>query len=267
MIETERNKNNKAEGEWVVWLLILAPLAIMLGKLPAMPTSDLFNSAFSLASVPRHMQAHLEDIIFVPLGALVVTFVRLTLGLRVFGVFRPILIAIAFKIIGITIGLIFLTCVLVVISFAVRPILKARRMPYFARVSVLLSSVVILMIILILAGLWSGSGWPVLIAFFSILPVSRHTACPYSGELREGAQRCGAGDSGPAMRDDCHSRGGNYATGESYRWLAPAVALSGGTGAPNRLYRAGRRTPQLPSVREAVDQSGEILTKLRSWED
>src|SRR5215470_11288477 len=96
---------------------------------------------------------------------------------------------------------------------------------------------------------------------------SRRIALPDNGELREGAQRYGAGDRGPAMRDDCHSRCDNYATGESYRWLAPAVAISGGTGGPNRLYRAGRRTPQLASVREAVDQSGEVLTTLRSWED
>jgi len=171
MIETKRKEKNKAEGEWMIWLLFLVPLAIMLGKLPAMPTSELFNSAFSLASVPHHMQAHLEYIIFVPLGALVVTFFRLTLGLRVFGVFRPILIAIAFKMIGITIGLIFLTCVLVVIAFAVRPILKARQMPYFARVSVLLSSVVILMIIPILAGLWLSSGSLVRIAYFPVIPL------------------------------------------------------------------------------------------------
>ena len=169
MIETEQEKKNRAEGEWMIWPLFIAPLVIMLGKLPAMPTSELFNSAFSLASVPRQMQAHLEYVIFVPLGALVVTFFRLTLGLRVFGVFRPILIAIAFKMIGITISLIFLTCVLVVIAFAVRPILEARRMPYFARVSVLLSSVVILMIIPILAGLWLSSGSLVRIAYFPVV--------------------------------------------------------------------------------------------------
>jgi len=169
MIETMRKEKSRGEGEWVIWLLFLVPLVIILGKLPAMPTSELFNSAFSLASVPRHMHAHLEYIIFVPLGALVVTFFRLTLGLRVFGVFRPILIAIAFKMIGITIGLIFLTCVLVVIAFTVRPILKARRMPYFARVSVLLSSVVILMIIPILAGLWLNLGPLVRIAYFPVV--------------------------------------------------------------------------------------------------
>lgn len=194
MIETERKKKNKAEGEWMIWLLFLAPLVIMLGKLPAMPTSELFNSAFSLASVPHHMQAHLEDIIFVPLGALVVTFFRLTLGLRVFGVFRPILIAIAFKMIGITIGLIFLTCVLVVIAFAVRPILKARRMPYFARVSVLLSSVAIMMIIPILAGLWLSSGSLVRIAYFPVVSLCLITesfakALQESG-LEIAVQRC-----------------------------------------------------------------------------
>src|SRR5262245_17165431 len=194
MIETERKKKKKAKGEWIIWLLFLAPLAIMLGKLPVMPTSELFNSAFSLAAVPRHMQAHLEDIIFVPLGALVVTFFRLTLGLRVFGVFRPILIAIAFKMIGIPIGLIFLTCVLVVIAFAVRPILKARRMPYFARVSVLLSSVAILMIIPILAGLWLSSGSLVRIAYFPVVSLCLITesfakALKASG-LEMAVQRC-----------------------------------------------------------------------------
>jgi hypothetical protein len=167
MKQTKRKK--KAEGHWTLWLLFLIPLVLILGKLPGMPTSDLFNSAFSLASVPQHMHTHLEYIIFVPLGALVVTFFRLTLGLRVFGIFRPILIAIAFKMIGITIGLIFLTCVLVVIGFTVRPILKARRMPYFARISVLLSSVVMLMIIPILAGLWLDSGSLVKVAYFPVV--------------------------------------------------------------------------------------------------
>src|SRR5262245_66562028 len=104
MIETEPNKKNEAEGEWVIWLLFIAPLVIMLGKLPAMPTSELFNSAFSLASVPHHMQAHLEDIILVPSGALAVTFFRLTLVLRAFGVCSPLRSDMAFKLFVLLIG-------------------------------------------------------------------------------------------------------------------------------------------------------------------
>jgi len=80
-------------------------------------------------------------------------FFRLVLGIRLLGPFRSILIAVAFQITGILPGLLFLAMVIGIVV-AVRPLIKAIRMPYFARVSVILSAVASIMIIALLSSAW-----------------------------------------------------------------------------------------------------------------
>jgi hypothetical protein len=99
------------------------------------------------------MNTRLQYVLFVPLGAVLVVFCRLTLGIRILGPFRSILIAVAFQITGIVLGLIFLTIVIAVIV-VVRPLLKAIRLPYYARVSVIMSAVCAIMTFTILMGTW-----------------------------------------------------------------------------------------------------------------
>ena len=91
---------------------------------------------------------------FFRLVPLLVVFVRLTLGLRVLGPFRPVLIAIAFRIAGIPFGVAFL-CLTIGILVGIRPLVKSLAMPYFARVSVMLSAVSAIIVAALLASDWT----------------------------------------------------------------------------------------------------------------
>ena len=116
------------------------PALILVVRYPGLPSSEFLEHHLSLATLPVRVQRRIGDVLFFPLGALLVVFVRLTLGLRVLGPFRPVLIAIAFRIAGIAFGVAFL-CLTIGILVGIRPQVKSLAMPYFARVSVMLSAV------------------------------------------------------------------------------------------------------------------------------
>jgi len=137
---------------WLFLLLLILPMAILIGKLPMLPTSAFFTKWFSLADAPKHMRTHVEYVIFVPLSALVVSFFRLTLGLPVLSLFRPILVAIAFRAMGIPAGLAFLALVVGVVLL-IRPLLRGAH--YYSRVPIQLSIVAMFLLVpLILVRLW-----------------------------------------------------------------------------------------------------------------
>jgi hypothetical protein len=138
----------------------------MAARLPIFSASAPLANLFSLAALPKHLHRHVEYIIFVPLSALVVAFFRLTLGIRVLGLFRPILIAIAFRIIGIPLGVAFLLIVLVFIAL-LRPML--RNAPYYARVPVTLSLVATFLLIPLIVGKWWQAAWFNHLAYFPII--------------------------------------------------------------------------------------------------
>src|SRR5215475_579910 len=85
-------------------ILLLVPCLVIIAKLPASPFSAQANEIFSVADGPARMQGHMEYVLYVPLSAIVVSLFRLTLGLPVLSLFRPILTAVAFRIIGIPWG-------------------------------------------------------------------------------------------------------------------------------------------------------------------
>jgi len=136
-------------------VLFIVPLAIMLGKWSAMPTSEFLTQWCSLATLPENVQQGARHILFVPLGAVLIVLCRLTLGIRVLGPFRSILLAVAFQVTGVVWGLVFLTAIMAIVV-AARPLLRFFRMPYFGRVSSILSVVAAVMVLGLLAGAWVG---------------------------------------------------------------------------------------------------------------
>jgi hypothetical protein len=134
-------------------LLFIVPLAITVGKCSALPTSGFLTEWFSLDSLPAGVRQSAGHILFVPLGAVLVVFCRLTLGIRVLGPFRSILLAVAFQVTGVFLGLAFLAVIMAII-LAVRPLLRFFRMPYFGRVSSILSVVAAAMVLGLLASAW-----------------------------------------------------------------------------------------------------------------
>ena len=137
----DKNKNNApAKRRWSVALLFLIPALLMIGKLSALPTSSFLWQWCSFAHLQSLAAHRLQYVLFVPIGAVVVVFFRQTLGFRLLGPFRSILIAVAFQITGILAGLVFLVMIIGVIV-AIRPGLKKLRLRYFARISIMLSAV------------------------------------------------------------------------------------------------------------------------------
>ena len=135
--------------KWGLALLILMPLLLVALKWDTMPTAEPLQRYVSLVGLPEQTHDRLIYVLFVPLGAILIVLCRLTLGIRVLGPFRSILLAVAFQFTGILTGLLFLAIVIGAVV-AVRPLLKTMRLPYFGRVSVLLSLISVIIIATIL---------------------------------------------------------------------------------------------------------------------
>ena len=152
--KTRKKKVLTAGQVGVMALLFLVPLAIMVGKWSALPTAEFLMRWCSLTFLPdEKAMAGAGHILFVPLGAVLVVFWRLTLGIRVLGPFRSILLAVAFQFTGIGWGLVFLVVIMAII-LAIRPLVRFLRMPYFGRVSTILSVVAAAMVLGLLASAW-----------------------------------------------------------------------------------------------------------------
>lgn len=165
------NKSTVKKKPHVVWLLLLlfgVPLLLVLAKMPGLPTADFLQQYDSLLHLPARLQSKVSHILFVPLGAMLVVFFRLTLGIRVLGPFRSVLLAVAFQATGILLGLLFLVTT-VAIVVAVRPPIKTLRLPYFGRITVMLSTVAVLMVLGVLAGDWLQLNLLRNIAYFPIV--------------------------------------------------------------------------------------------------
>jgi len=161
-------RNLSGKQKLVLGLLFIVPLLVVVGKWSVLPTSDFFLHVFSLADIPENMQNRVAYILFVPFGATLVVFFRLVLGIRLLGPFRSILIAVAFQITGVLFGLIFLVAVISIVVI-IRPFVKAIRLPYFARVSVILSAVASVMIIALLSSAWWDIEWLSRVVYFPIV--------------------------------------------------------------------------------------------------
>lgn len=158
--------DDAARTDWLLMALLALPLGLAVAKLPILPSAAFVGSFFSLADLPVQVQTMVENVLLVPLGALVVVVFRLTFGLRPLGLFRPILVAMAFQIVGIPISLAFLLFALLVIVL-LRPLLKTDHR--YARVAVLLSLAAALLLAPLMAGKWWNIAWLRDIAFFPVI--------------------------------------------------------------------------------------------------
>jgi hypothetical protein len=166
------NAHHRIPGEWLsaslVALFVAVPLAIAAIKLFNLPLGDVLARTISLENLPAEVTAQLRLVLLVPVGAVVVVLFRLTLGLRVLGPFRPILIAIALQLTGLGAGLVFLILVMATIAI-IRPLVRGAGLPYFARVAVLVSTVAVFVITTVLASHSLQMDQLLRVAFFPIV--------------------------------------------------------------------------------------------------
>jgi uncharacterized protein with transglutaminase domain len=139
-------------------LLFAVPLLLILAKQPWSPLAGLALRRFSLLDLPPEVKHSVGHVVLLPLGAVVVVFVRVTLGIRVFGPFRSVLLAAAFQVTGIPIGLLFLAVVVASIV-ALRGFLTQMGLSYYGRVSAMLTAVGALVAATLLASAWLNIGY------------------------------------------------------------------------------------------------------------
>lgn len=167
--DTPRPRRSLHEGQWqaLYWLMVV-PFALMVAKWPGLPSSAFLMQRESLLQLPPALQGTVDSLLFVPIGALVVVVFRLTLGIRVLGPFRSILLALAFVGTGVWVGLLF-TLATVAVMVLIRPLIRAFGVPYFGRVSVMLSGVALVMVAGTFAGSLLGSAQLIGVARFPVV--------------------------------------------------------------------------------------------------
>ncbi len=169
----------------LLFLLALAALVLALKLVPS-PLAEPVRHFVALRQAHGPLSSHLSHVLLVPLGALFAVFFRLTLGVRVLGPFRSVLLAIAFRMTGLAVGLTFVTVVLATIV-AVRPLLARMKLPQYARLSSVLSTVALVIVLTVLVG--RAFGWHALTraGYFPIVVLSLTAEGFASALRREGA--------------------------------------------------------------------------------
>ncbi|MCX5688971.1 MAG: hypothetical protein NTV94_04155 [Planctomycetota bacterium] len=142
-------------GWGIVAALLAVPLAMMAWRLTSLPGAAELDRWISFSALPHEMRHRTLHLLFAPLGALLVVFVRLTLGIRILGPFRSVLLALAFQVTGVVVGLGFFAMVLCAVV-VLRPHIKKLRMPYFGKSTALLATVAVLIVATVLVGLALG---------------------------------------------------------------------------------------------------------------
>jgi hypothetical protein len=113
--------------------------------------SDRFLDRWSLFRLPPEFQNTFRILILVPLGALIVCLLRNVIGLPTFGIFMPVLMALAFRNTGLLPGLGIFAAVLL-IGYIVRRFMDRLRLLLVPRLSVILTLVIGCFVIFAMAG-------------------------------------------------------------------------------------------------------------------
>jgi D-alanine-D-alanine ligase len=182
----------------IVGLLPLASVALRILALPGIlgpGTSGTLlpaighglSQVFSLHDIPPGDRHRVLYILFLPTGALMIALARLTFGIRLIG-FRSILISVGFQQSGIVPSMLLIAAMISVV-IGVRPSLMKMRLPYFARVAVIMSLSVIVLLCSLMLAPWLRSDVLWGVAFFPVIVL---------GLLAEGIAKAIDKDSGLA---------------------------------------------------------------------
>ncbi len=151
-----------------ILLLFAIPAAIAALKLSGSVAGDWLATWASFEQLPPELRGRSHYLMLAPLGALLVVFTRLTIGIRVLGPFRSVLLAIAFMTTGMVLGLTFFGLVIAVV-IGVRPLLRKMKLPYFGRKGAMLAAVASMIVVATLVGLAFGLKDIERVVFFPIV--------------------------------------------------------------------------------------------------
>ena len=126
---------------------------------------------FSLYSLPIQTQAVYGVLLMIPIGALVMVFMRNMVGIDAFGTFMPVLIALAFRETKLLWGLILFT-LLVTLGLTIRFLLDRLRLLLVPRLSAVLIVVVILMLFISMTSHRMGMEMGLSVALFPMVIIA-----------------------------------------------------------------------------------------------
>ena len=112
---------------------------------------DHFLNRWSLFSLPQEFQTTFRIILLVPIGALMICFLRNVVGFPSFGIFMPVLMALAFRTTGLLYGLLIFAGV-VLIGYAIRRRIDELRLLLVPRLSAILTLVIFCFTVLAVMG-------------------------------------------------------------------------------------------------------------------
>ena len=113
--------------------------------------SDRLLDVWSLFRIPPEFQQTFRILLLVPLGALLIALLRNIVGFQTFGIFMPVLMALAFRNTGLVYGLAIFAAI-IFIGYLARRYLNRMRLLLVPRMSVLVTLVIFCFLVLALAG-------------------------------------------------------------------------------------------------------------------
>lgn len=126
---------------------------------------------FSLYDLPIQTQAVYSVLLMIPIGALVMVFLRNFIGIDAFGTFMPVLIALAFRETKLFWGVV-LFSLLVALGLSIRFLLERLRLLLVPRLSAVLTVVVMLMLLISLASNRLGMETGLSVALFPMVIIA-----------------------------------------------------------------------------------------------
>lgn len=126
---------------------------------------------FSIHSLPLEEQTLFKSILLIPVGVLLVVFMRIFIGLKTSGTFMPVLIAIAFIQTSLVVGLVGFLLVLT-IGLIIRSYLSKLNLLLVARISAVIISVIIIIASFSVLAFMMGLSEGLKITFFPMIILS-----------------------------------------------------------------------------------------------
>lgn len=123
---------------------------------------------FSLYEIPVGAQQLMKIILMIPVGVLLVLLMRSVIGLETLGTFTPVLIALAFRETHLLWGIILFTCI-TAFGLIVRSYLEYLKLQLMARLSVVLTMVVVIMSVISLLSYKLGLSTGLSVALFPMV--------------------------------------------------------------------------------------------------
>ncbi|MCM8775070.1 MAG: UUP1 family membrane protein [Candidatus Omnitrophica bacterium] len=129
------------------------------------------DQPWSLYALPIHFQNLVHVLLLLPIGAVVVAFFRVIVGIPTFGTFAPILLALAFREISLVPGII---CVIVIVGLGwlLRSLLDYLKILIIPRLSIIVTMVIMMVLGIILVGLNMGHRQLLYITLFPIVIIT-----------------------------------------------------------------------------------------------